>query len=240
MTATSYWIASSPGEGLDAGGDFASCVELTPQRRAIVVGDVAGRSAGASEAAIALHAHVRRLVARHTSPSDALLAAHDYFIRTFLSDEIPFASLFLCVADVGERQIRYASAGHPSGLLFNRDATAHAHLAPTGPLLGPTPAPVFEQHALPLFRDSFLVVVTDGITDARPSVGDDLVFFGTTGVARAVHAAVMEGSDPARETYRAAVRHAGHALGDDASVVVTPLIFPKRVRPRPVAIDALR
>lgn len=158
----------------------------------------------------------------------------------FLSDEIPFASLFLGVADVGERQIRYASAGHPSGLLFNRDASAHAHLAPTGPLLGPTPAPAFEQHALPLFRDSFLVVVTDGITDARRSVGDDLVIFGTAGVARAVRAAVSDGSDPARETYRAAVRHAGHALGDDASVVVTPLVFPTRVRPPRIAMNALR
>ena len=238
--AIDYWIESSPAYGSEYCGDFATCVDVDPHRRAIIVGDVAGHGIAASEAAAILSAYVCRLVARRVPLSRTLRAANDFFVRTAMNDATPFASLLVAVADLRKGQIHYASAGHEPGLLFNSDgASAHEHLDPTGPVLGLEPAPGFGHRTLPLFRDSLLVVVTDGITEARRFAGDRLSFFGTAGVVRAAHDAVLHQRDPAHEIYRAAVHHAGGWLSDDACVVASSLPFPNRVRLRPSAIDNL-
>jgi serine phosphatase RsbU (regulator of sigma subunit) len=233
---TNSWIESSPVNGLDCCGDFATCVDLAPDRRAIIVGDIAGRGTAAGDGAAALCAYVHRLVARHVEPSETLQAAGDFFSRTVRGDATPFASLFVAVADLREGLVHYASAGHEPALLFNDgEASSHEHLDPTGPVLGVGTLSAFGQQTFPLFRDSFLVVVTDGITEARRSVRDRLAFFGTGGVARAVRDAVQQRRDPAREVHRAAVHHAGAGLTDDACVVVASLSFPNRIRLRPGA-----
>jgi serine phosphatase RsbU (regulator of sigma subunit) len=234
--ATNYWIQSNPVNGLECCGDFATCVDLAPDRRAIIVGDIAGRGTAAGDGAAALRAYVHRLVARNVAPSEALRAAAEFFTRTVMDDATPFASLFIAVADLQKGLIEYASAGHEPALLFNDgQASSHEHFDPTGPVLGLGGAPAFGQHTFPLFRDSFLVVVTDGITEARRSVRDHLAFFGTGGVARAVRDAVLQRQDPAREIHRAAVHHAGARLTDDACVLVSSLSFPNRIRLRPGA-----
>ncbi len=231
---TNYWIESSPVNGLECCGDFAACVDLAPDRRAIIVGDIAGRGTAAGDGAAALRGYVHRMVARQVPLTETLRAASDFFARTVRDDATPFASLFIAVADLREGLIQYASAGHEPALLFNDgEASTHEHFDPTGPVLGLGPAPAFDQHTFPLFRDSFLVVVTDGITEARRRVGDAFSFFGTGGVARAVRDAVVQRRDPAREVHRAAAHHAGGALSDDACVVVSPLSFPNRIRLRP-------
>jgi serine phosphatase RsbU (regulator of sigma subunit) len=153
-----------------------------------------------------------------------------------MDDATPFASLFVAVADMQRGLIQYASAGHEPALLFNDgEASSHEHFEPTGPVLGLGTASAFDQHTFPLFRDSLLVVVTDGITEARRSLSDRLAFFGTGGVARAVRDAVLQRRDPAREVHRAAIHHAGAELTDDACVVVASLSFPNRIRLRPGA-----
>jgi sigma-B regulation protein RsbU (phosphoserine phosphatase) len=230
--AMNYWTESSPAGGSQRSGDFAKCFDIAPHRRAIVVGDIAGHGDAAGHGAAVLWAYVYYLVGRGIPPDKALRAASEFFIGSVMNDGIPFASLFIAVADLREGRIQYASAGHEPALLFSGDGV-HEHLEPTGPVLGPVAEPEFVQHTLPLFRDSLLVVATDGITEARRDAADSLSFFGTSGVVRALCDAVREQRDPAREIYGAAVRHAGGAFSDDASVVVSSLPFPHRVRMQP-------
>jgi serine phosphatase RsbU (regulator of sigma subunit) len=233
---TNSWIESSPVNGLESCGDFATCVDLARDRRAIIVGDIAGRGTAAGDGAAALCAYVHRLVARRVEPSETMRAASDFFARTVMDEATPFASLFVAIADLHEGLVQYASAGHEPALLFNDgEASTHEHFDPTGPVLGLGTASAYGQQTFPLFRDSFLVVVTDGITEARRTIHDRLAFFGTGGVARAVRDAVLQRQDPAREVHRAAVHHAGAGLTDDACVVVASLSFPNRIRLRPGA-----
>ncbi len=233
-----YWIEARPVNEVESCGDFAKCFDVAPDRRAIIVGDIAGRGTATGDGASALCAFVHRLIARCVPLTETMWAASDFFTRAVLDDATPFASLFVAVADLRQGLIHYASAGHEPGLLFNGDATAHQHCNPTGPVLGlRAPTSAFGEHTFPLFRDSFLVVVTDGITEARRRDGDRLSFFGSGGVARAVRDAVLHRRDPAREIHRAAVQHAGGRLSDDACVVVSSLSFPNRVRLRPTIDD---
>jgi phosphoserine phosphatase RsbU/P len=220
--STSTWIRPSPGGASKCCGDFAEIVELTPHRRAFIVGDAAGHGAGAADGAASLAAYVRYLVAFDVPLPATLRAASGFFTRRVMSETMAFASLFIGIVDERERTITHASAGHEPALLFDgSDASAHVHLQRTGPLLGVEADPRYGDSAIPLFPESLLVVVTDGITDARRSVDGDLSFFGTAGVARAVRDAVRGRRDPAHEIYAAAVLHAGGALNDDACVVVS-------------------
>jgi serine phosphatase RsbU (regulator of sigma subunit) len=205
-------------------GDFAKIVELGPHRRAFIVGDAAGQGAGAADGAAALCAYVRHVVALNAPLPKALRAASDFFTRRVMTEAMSFASLFVAVTDRRERVVTFASAGHEPALLFDAaDASAHVHLGRTGPLLGLEADPEYGECEIPLFAQSLLVVVTDGITEARRRIDDDLSFFGTAGVARAVRDAIRHHRNPAHEIYAAAILHAGGALNDDACVVVSPL-----------------
>jgi serine phosphatase RsbU (regulator of sigma subunit) len=79
---------------------------------------------------------------------------------------------------------------------------------------------------VPLVANSLLVVVTDGITEARRDAGDHFAFFGSAGVSGALRDAVRDLRDPARAIHAAAVAYAGGALSDDASVVVSAFPTP--------------
>jgi DNA-binding CsgD family transcriptional regulator len=194
----------------DAGscGDFAEHVYLDPSRSAMIVGDVAGRSAAVGNAADALRAYVRSALLSGVPLQDCLSAIDGFFSRSIMSDAVPFASLFIAVADVREDKLRYGSAGHEPGLLFD-DRGGHRHLEPTGPVLGLRALlarPAFGERAVPLAGGELLVIVTDGITGARRSEGDaPLTFFGSTGVVRAVHEARANLHDTAGAIHAAAV-----------------------------------
>jgi sigma-B regulation protein RsbU (phosphoserine phosphatase) len=201
-------------------------LEIAPHRHAFIVGDVAGHGAVAGDGAAALSAYVRYLVGLQVPLPDMLRAASTFFTRRVMSDAMAFASLFAAISDPRERTIAFASAGHEPALLFDgTDASTHVHLDRTGPLLGIEEDPAYGEGSIPLFPESLLVVVTDGITDARHRVDGGLSFFGTSGVARAVSDAVRHRRDPAHDIYAGAILHAGGRLTDDACVMVSPLSF---------------
>jgi serine phosphatase RsbU (regulator of sigma subunit) len=202
-------------------GDFAEHLEINRYRSALVVGDIAGRGAAVGQAARALQAYVRSSLLGNVPLSASLRACDDFFTRSILCDDVPFGTLFIAEADVGS--FRYASAGHEPALLFG-DNGRHRHLDPTGPILGlraMAPDSTFGERTLALRRTELLVIVTDGVTEARHREGEDLVFFGSTGVVRAVRDARFNGQDAAHAIHRAALSHANGALRDDASVVVS-------------------
>ena len=223
-----YWIESHPVGAPDCCGDFVGSWELAPNRSAIVVGDVAGRGREAGEAAAALRARVRELLVGGVPLAAILRIVSDTFTESVMKAATPFASLFVAILDGRNGTMRYASAGHEPGLLFSRGGR-HRHLEPTGPVLGVPALPVFRERSLPLLADDMLVVVTDGVTEARRSESDELIFFGSSGVVRAVTAALRQGHDPARTICQAAFEYAGQ-LVDDASVLVLRATFSERLR----------
>jgi DNA-binding CsgD family transcriptional regulator len=204
-------------------GDFAEHLYSAPFRSAVFVGDVAGRGPAVGRAAGALRAYVRSVLLSGIPLADCLSAIDNFFARSVLSEMVPFASLFVAVTDTREAKLCYASAGHEPGLLFNNTG-GHRHLEPTGPVLGLgglLARSAFGERALPLVRGELLVVVTDGITEARRLDGGKFAFFGSTGVVRAVHAARRSLHDTAEAIHKAALEHARGAILDDASVAVS-------------------
>ena len=217
-----YWIDSHPVGGERHCGDFVNYWQLAPHRHAIIVGDVAGRGVEVGDAAVALRARVHDLVISPLPLTTIVRIVSDVFTRTLMKESIPFASLFIALLDGRNGVMRYASAGHEPGFVFSENGT-HRHLDPTGPVLGGGATPVFGERVVQLQPADVLVVVTDGVTEARRDTGDRLDFFGSRGVVRVVLSAIREGRDPARSVCSAAIEHATGRLADDVSAVVSSL-----------------
>lgn len=204
-------------------GDFAEHLYLDPHRSVMFVGDVAGRGPEVGEAALALRSFVRSRLVGDTSLPACLNAVDEFFEQSLLSDAVPFASLIVAILDDQKLECRYASAGHEPALLFDAHGQCR-DLAPTGPVLGLRAllgVPEFCELSATLELAGLLVMVTDGITEARrPAKDGAQSFFGASGVVRAVREARPRLQDTAQAILRAAALHARGELDDDASIAV--------------------
>ncbi|PBC80696.1 MULTISPECIES: GAF domain-containing SpoIIE family protein phosphatase [unclassified Streptomyces] len=192
------------GEGPEVGGDFYDVFPLPDDRWAFMIGDVCGRGALAATTT-GMVRHTARAAARLLhDPADVVAAINDALTGSPL-DEDHFVSLVY-----GELRhtpshlaLELIRAGHVPPLVRRTDGTVE-HVVQSGLLLGISP----EFHGaccrLDLAPGDSLVLVTDGITEARSATGE---FFdehrladallalpgtasGAAGLIEAVHAAV--------------------------------------------------
>jgi sigma-B regulation protein RsbU (phosphoserine phosphatase) len=195
-------------------GDLTDVFPCGGEGAALVIADVCGNDERAEAHARYLRHAVRALVEDY-SPAGVLGRANRVFSRRiadFADDR--FASLF--VATVRGRRMTYASAGHDFALLIGADGR-HQHLPSTGVIVGVSECEHYGEVSLRVAPSDWLVLATDGVTDARDRKGN---FFGTSGVARNVHRAIKDGvDDPAAHVLEAARKHAGGRFIDDASVL---------------------
>jgi serine phosphatase RsbU (regulator of sigma subunit) len=207
---------------LDLCGDFAEELQIDATRRALILGDIAGHGAEAGSAAQALLAFARAALLEYAALDTAINAIDVFFARALLCERVPFASLFVAIDDDDSEELQYASAGHEMALLFDR-AGGHRHLEPTGPLLG---LGAFQTdqigvRSVEMGSSSILVVVTDGITEARRDEDGRPMFFGTSGIVKAVREARHRWPEASQSILEGAMRHSNDQLTDDATVLVS-------------------
>jgi phosphoserine phosphatase RsbU/P len=219
IASAAGWIVTCAGDGLRQSGDFIDYIDCADGRRAVLLGDIAGRGPDLGGVAESLRAYLHLLVNDGCRPEPALQACNRFFWDTIGPRKIPFASVFLAVASMRGQTLTYASAGHETALVFDSQCR-HEHLSPGGPLLGVfcSRTTSFTEREIPFDDGQLLVVVSDGITDARPASGCR-EFFGTSGVVRAVVDARARSGDVATAIHQAAIAHAGGTLSDDATVM---------------------
>jgi serine phosphatase RsbU (regulator of sigma subunit) len=195
-------------------GDLTDVFPSGDASATIVIADVCGKDEQA-------HGHARYLrhavhaLADDYSPAGVLDRVNLAFSRRIADfGDDRFASIF--VATLTGRRLAYASAGHDFALLISPDGR-HRHLPPTGAIVGVNGAESYGERTMTVASPDWLVLVTDGITDARNAKGN---FFGTSGVVRSALCAVRTGADdPAAHILEAAQKHGGDRFVDDASVL---------------------
>lgn len=179
------------------GGDFVG-VAAVGSRLDLVVGDVTGHGFDAALEAMRLKDLLLAELRADQSPARALAVAN-----AFLYSETPseaFATAFVAQYDDGV--VVYANAGHPPALVVGEKA--EAALAPTGPLLGVTQSPLFEQAEVLVAPGERLLVFTDGLVEAYgPAASlkaDEIADLLRTGGIEALHATVhMARHEPVRD-----------------------------------------
>lgn len=151
MTGVEVAARMDPAEGVLA-GDWYDTVEVTQNRLALVLGDVAGQGPASAVFALRLKASLAAALRAGLTPAQALgVTAAD------LGDIAPelFATALVAVIDTATGTLTYANAGHPAALILTSEAGRHSgpgggrgagaglsrvELAPTGPLLSPVVA----------------------------------------------------------------------------------------------------
>ena len=150
-----------PAEGA-IGGDFLGCFIVSGDAVALVVGDVTGHGLEAGIEAMRLKDLLTAGLASGFGPADALALADQHLQQTEV-----LATAFAAVCD--GTKLRYASAGHVSGLVVRRNDDVR--LLPTGPILGAVPGAKVEEVTVGLEPADTVVVFTDGLLEAYGSHG---------------------------------------------------------------------
>ena len=187
--ATLYAAASQ--EAL-IGGDFFDAFRLDEDRVALVVGDVSGKGLAAAARTAEIKYALRAYLRETPEPGAALtcLNAFLYDNQTLgdgTGEDIgsTFVTLAVVVLHTGTGEARTAAAGAEPPLLVHANGEAEA-LPARGPLPGLTREGDYESYACWLEPGDMLVIVTDGITEARRGP-EFLDYDGLTRLAQNAH-----------------------------------------------------
>jgi len=198
------------------GGDYFDYVELEPGVLGLLVADVAGKGIPAALLVASLHGVFRTHAARagdRVSELAATLNAH----MCATGEVGRFATLLYVVVDSVERRLVYVNAGHPPGVLW-RDGGPTVRLAEASVPLGLFPDSGYSAAALPLEPGDWVVLFTDGISEAANEHDEQ---FGEERLVRTIGAHQKSAPDAMCDAIVAAVRtHAlGRAAADDLTIV---------------------
>ncbi|MCR8578836.1 GAF domain-containing SpoIIE family protein phosphatase [Streptomyces sp. Isolate_219] len=215
--AASYHPA---GEGLDVGGDFYDVFPLPDNRWGLMIGDVCGRGALAATTT-GMVRHTARAAARLLhDPADVVAAINDALTGSSVSEDV-FVSLVYGELrhTASHLTLDLIRAGHVPPLVRRSDGTVE-QLAQSGLLLGVAPAFDGSPCHLVLSLGDSLILVTDGITEARSAAGE---FFDEQRLAEALLPGHTTSSGAAGliESINAAVTaFAGPSTPDDQAALV--------------------
>ncbi len=210
------------GEGLEVGGDFYDMFPLPDGSWALLIGDVCGRGARAATTT-ALVRHTARAVARLVAdPQSVVQAVNAALLDSWHNHDTGFVTLvYGHLRHHGDRvTVDLIQAGHVAPRVRHGDG-AVSTVDSRGQLVGVYPQPRLPVHHLELHPGESLVLVTDGITEARDPHGEQ---FDEDRLDAAVATADGTTAGQVLDALIAAVRdfaddHIGH--DDQAALVLT-------------------
>jgi serine phosphatase RsbU (regulator of sigma subunit) len=231
VVVTARYQAAGNAPGL--GGDFyAACKSANGIR--VLIGDVRGKGPVAAETAAALLRTFRRTASSSLTLTDAVVELErtmgvEALRQADLEAHEHFATAIVAEMGPDGRTLRLINRGHPAPLLVDRDSVRALEAEPRPPLgLGHLLATDDEPDVEHLPADSTLIMLTDGVTEARDRAGH---FFDPVRCL-----AGCAGSDPDALLARLhgdVDRHVGGVRDDDlALLMVRRQSAPARRRPR--------
>ncbi len=212
MRVAARYVAA--GSGVEVGGDFYDLVDCGDGRQLLVIGDVCGRGPGAA----ALNAQVRfaaRALARTGLDVGQVTTGLNANVVADSEDE-RFCTAVIAALAPDDRGItvELVAAGHPEPILVRPDgAVSVCH--GNNPLLGVLAEVTFTPTRVHLTRGDVLVLVTDGVLEARSPHGE---FFGEGRLHDAARRSTRTAAGVA-DSIHAAVASFAHRLADDLAIV---------------------
>jgi serine phosphatase RsbU (regulator of sigma subunit) len=199
------------------GGDFHDAVRLPGDKVALVVGDVTGKGLAAATYMAQVKFALRAILHECPEPTEALSRLN----RFLMQDQpegggVPLVAVALAVVDpqTGDTAVSSAGAEHP--LLLRANGTAE-EIQAGGMLLGTLPDSRYEAAELRLAPGDSLLMVTDGLTEARHEAD----FFGYAGLIQAAREAQAAMSNNIGQAIIAeAKRFTGGTMHDDVCLLL--------------------
>jgi serine phosphatase RsbU (regulator of sigma subunit) len=215
------------GDHSEVGGDFYDAFSLGEDRWGFLIGDVAGKGPGAA-AMTAVVRHTARATARVSGGLRVPEAVNAALLESDLDEgfaTMAYGDLRLAAGHVA---VRLLYCGHPPALLVRASGSIVA-VEGRGPLLGQFPVINVDPVALTMFPGDVLVLVTDGVLEARtpraaPPLGHRC-FLEEQGLASVLAATRgRSAATIARRIEERTVAFSGGGPGDDLAVLVLRIL----------------
>ena len=214
--ATLYEAAS---DEANVGGDFFDAFRISPDKVALIIGDVTGKGLQAAARTAEVKYSLRAFLGEGADPKEALTRINPALTNQW-KHEGGYAGAFVCVCilicDLAAGKVQCCCAGTEAPAIVKPDG-AFEIIESEGMPLGIELGGPYELKECPIEPGDIIVMVTDGITEARSGKQ----FFGFERVLDTVRSRSRTGSvhDIAAALLKGAKDFAGDRLTDDACVV---------------------
>ncbi len=147
------------------GGDFFDYLEVGEDRLGVTVGDAASKGVSASAEAMYISGALRMASNFELKISPMMKRMNELVNKIFADDK--FASLFYGELSPDQSGLfLYANAGHNPPFFLNYKTDEIFELAPTGPVLGPTPHGKYIVDNINFRKNDILLIYSDGVTES--------------------------------------------------------------------------
>ena len=197
------------------GGDFSDVFLLDDTHVVVMIGDVAGKGVKAAALTETVRAKIRAFAAVDSSPAFILGKTNELMLRHDPGE--PHVTAFLAVLEIPTGHLIHASAGHTVPVHIGASSCRLIDMS-YGPPLNAFACDYAEMRSM-LAPDDYLVLYTDGVTEARrdgEQFGDERLLEAACGLRGRPAQEVAEG------VRDAALDFAGK-LKDDLQIVVVRL-----------------
>jgi sigma-B regulation protein RsbU (phosphoserine phosphatase) len=199
----------------EIGGDYYDFLEVAGQAMGFVLADVSGKGVPAALLMANLQASFRsQPPGALLRPADALAAVNRLFFQSTSAER--FATLFFGVYNGSTRRLRYVNCGHNPPLLL-RSTGEVEHLGATATMLGAFAQWNCAEAETELRFGDYLVVYSDGVTEAGTGGGDE---FGEARLLDAMRANQWKGAAVMVQAVVDAVAAFSHGAREDDVTVL--------------------
>lgn len=156
----------------DTSGDFFDFIALPDGRVEIVVADVADKGVGAALYMALSRAYLRsHVLGDHPEPASALQSLNQRILEDTSSDL--FVTVVYALVEPNGTSLLYGNGGHPPPLVVRANPDQPSRfLTRTGMAVGAVEEAVYGQASVTMEPGDFVVIYSDGLTDASNSEGE--------------------------------------------------------------------
>ncbi len=198
-------------------GDFYDVFAIGEGKIGIVMGDVVGKGLLAAGRVAAVRHTIRSYAFLNDRPSEIMRQVNSALTREIVSESDMFTA-FLAVLDTRCNSVAYTNAGHEPPVFRQADGSIQS-LSEGGPMFLGMGEQTYIEGNLKLADGDMLVMVTDGITEAR--IDNDSALFGTDGITACLSENVNATTEQiASRLVEGATSFAGGILRDDIAIIV--------------------
>jgi phosphoserine phosphatase RsbU/P len=155
---------------LHVSGDYFDCIKLDENNYCLAIADVSGKGTPASLLMANLQAVLNALIAPGSSLEEITGRINNLIHKNTNYDK--FITFFIGILNIKEYSFQYVNAGHNPPFFMHKNGKIDL-LESGGLILGMMPNVPYEQDTVQLKQGDWIVMFTDGVTEAQDEQGED-------------------------------------------------------------------
>lgn len=155
---------------LEVGGDFYDFFPIDADRLVVAIGDVSGKGVPAALFMAVTRSFLRSAFRGETDPGRVLTRVNADLSEN--NESCMFVTLFCAVIHLSDGWVDYANAGHNPPALVDAEGRITWLGKPGGPVAGYMPGAAYASGRIRLESKAFLLLYTDGVTEAMDAGGN--------------------------------------------------------------------